>query len=150
MKVLIDTSVLLSAMLPDHVHHAHARPWLERAKGGAYELVIAGHSLAETYSVLTRLPRRPRISPADALQLIQENVLTHAKIVTLSAHDYLNLLAELSQTDVAGGDVYDAVIAKAAELGAVDHLLTLNAPHFQRVWPGRESRIASPQALAPP
>ena len=67
MKVLLDTSVLISAMLPDHVHHALTRPWLERAKDGAFELVVAGHSLAEVYSVLTRLPRKPRISAVDAM-----------------------------------------------------------------------------------
>src|SRR5437879_5493565 len=123
MKVLIDTSVLVSAMLPDHVHHAQSRPWIERAKAGAFELVIAGHSLAEAYSVLTRLPRRPRITPANALQLIQENVSPHAKIVTLSGDDYVQLITQLSQTGVAGGAVYDALIAKAAELSGVDQLL---------------------------
>jgi predicted nucleic acid-binding protein len=44
MKVLIDTSVFVSAMLPDHVHHAQSRPWIKRAKAGAFELVIAGHN----------------------------------------------------------------------------------------------------------
>ena len=33
MKVLIDTSVLVSAMLPDHIHHTQSRPWIERAEG---------------------------------------------------------------------------------------------------------------------
>jgi predicted nucleic acid-binding protein len=150
MKVLIDTSVLVSAMLPDHIHHAQSRPWIERAKAGAFELVIAGHSLAETYSVLTRLPRRPRITPADALKLIQQNVLTHATIVALSGDDYVNLLAELSLNGVSGGAVCDAVIAKVAELGDVDQLLTLNVAHFQCVWAGGAARIATPQALALP
>jgi predicted nucleic acid-binding protein len=35
MKALLDTSMLIAAMLPDHVHHAHALPWLSRAKSGA-------------------------------------------------------------------------------------------------------------------
>ncbi len=150
MKVLIDTSVLVSAMLPDHVHHAQARTWLERAKDGAFEFLIAGHSLAEIYSVLTRLPRRPRISPADALQLLRKNVLPHATVAALSGDDDVNLIAELSQAGVAGGAVYDAVIAKAAELGNFDHLLTLNVSHFIRAWPGGADRVATPQSLAPP
>jgi predicted nucleic acid-binding protein len=150
MKVLLDTSGLVSAMLPDHIHHAQSRPWIERAKAGAFEPVIAGHSLVETYSVLTRLPRRPRITPADALQLIQQNVPPHATIVALSGDDYLMLIAELSLTGVAGGAVYDAVIAKAAEMEDVDQLLTLNVTHFQRVWAGEAGRVATPQTLAPP
>jgi hypothetical protein len=105
--------------------------------------------VAELYAVLTRLPRAPRISPAEALQLVQENVVPHT-IVTLSAHDYVTLIDELAHAGVAGGAVYDAVIAKAAELAHVDLLLTLNVGHFQRVWPGGASRVVSPVAMAPP
>jgi len=47
MKALLDTSTLIAAMLPDHVHHAHSLPWLSRAKSGAIEFVCSGHSLAE-------------------------------------------------------------------------------------------------------
>jgi predicted nucleic acid-binding protein len=36
MKALLDTSTLIAAMLPDHVHHAHALPWLSQAKQGAF------------------------------------------------------------------------------------------------------------------
>jgi len=149
MKVLLDTSVLVSAMLPDHVHHAHSRPWLEQAKAGAFEAVVSGHSLAEVYAVLTRLPRTPRITPAEALQLIQENIAPHT-MVALSAEDYVKLIEDLAHLDVVGGAVYDAVIAKAAELANVDSLLTLNVGHFQLVWPGGASRVVSPLALAPP
>ena len=55
MRALLDTSTLIAAMLPDHVHHAHALPWLAQAKAGAFEFVCSGHSLAEIYAVLTRL-----------------------------------------------------------------------------------------------
>jgi predicted nucleic acid-binding protein len=149
MKVLIDTSVLVSAMLPDHIHHAHSKPWLEQAKAGACEAVISGHSLAELYSVLTTLPRTPRISPVEALQLIQQNVTPHTLLV-LSADDYVKLIEELARLGVAGGAVYDAVIAKVADLANVDHLLTLNLKDFQRVWPTGASRVVSPLAMAPP
>ena len=149
MKVLLDTSVLVSAMLPDHMHHAHSQPWLERAKAGAVEAVVSGHTLAELYAVLTRLPRTPRISPAEALQLIQQNVTSNT-LVTLSADDYVKLIEQLARLGVAGGPVYDAVIAKAAELAGVDYLLTLNVGHFQRVWPMGASRVVSPLALTPP
>ena len=36
MKVLLDTSTLIAAMLPDHVHHAHALPWISQAKSNNY------------------------------------------------------------------------------------------------------------------
>ena len=149
MKVLLDTSVLVSAMLSDHVQHAHSQPWLVQANAGAFDAVVSGHSLAELYAVLTRLPRTPRITPVEALQLIQANVASRT-VVTLSAHDYVKLIEELAQHGVAGGAVYDAVIAKAAELADVDLLLTLNVGHFQRVWPSGASRVVSPVAMTPP
>lgn len=138
MKVLMDTSVLVSAMLPDHMHHSLSQPWLAQAKAGALEAVISAHSLAELYAVLTRLPRTPRISPAEALQMIAENFASRT-VVALSADDYLKLIEELARSGVAGGAVFDAVIAKAAELANVDFLLTLNVSHFQHC--GRTERI---------
>ena len=37
------------------------------------ELILAAHSLAETYAVLTRLPPPNRLRGKDALALIEEN-----------------------------------------------------------------------------
>jgi predicted nucleic acid-binding protein len=150
MKVLLDTATLIAAMLPDHVHHADAYPWLAQGKSGALEFLASGHSVAEVYSVLTRLPRMPRIGPADARKLLEENVTSRARLITLSGSDYTALIAELSQRGVIGGAVYDAVIAKAAELAQVDRLVTLNEAHFLRVWPGGAGRIVSPLSAAPP
>jgi len=46
--------------------------------------------------------------------------------------------------------VYDAVIAKAAELANVDRLITINEAHFLHVWPAGTGRIASPLSVMPP
>ncbi len=149
MKVLLDTSTLIAAMLPDHVHHAPSFAWLEQAKAGAFEFFASGHSVAEVYAVLTRLTRTPRITPTDAARLLQENLVSCATIATLSGHEYLALIEELSHRGVIGGVVYDAVIAKVAELSAVDRLVTLNLEHFQKVWPAGAGRIISPLSVAP-
>ena len=146
MKVLLDSSVLVAALLTDHVHHGAAHAWLNQAKLGTFDYLVSGHSLAEVYSVLTRLPRTPPLRPADAARLLQENV----QIVTLSASDYVDLLQDLSQRGIGGGAVYDAIIAKAAELAQVDQLLTLNEVHFHRVWPAGSSKIVSPLRVAAP
>jgi predicted nucleic acid-binding protein len=84
MRVLLDSSTLIAAMLPDHVHHSVAHAWLSQAKAGAFQFVVSGHSIAEVYSVLTRLPRTPRISPAEAWQLLCDNVTAFAEIVNLA------------------------------------------------------------------
>jgi predicted nucleic acid-binding protein len=150
MKALLDSSTLIAAMLPDHVHHKAAYPWLSQAKLGTFDFFVSGHSVAEVYSVLTRLPRTPAISPADAWRMLQENVVSRAKMITLSSNDYTTLLEELSQRGISGGQVYDAIIAKAAELAQVDQLVILNESHFQKVWPGGASRIVTPLSTAPP
>lgn len=150
MRALLDTSTLVAAMLPDHVHHAHALPWLARAKDGAFEFICSAHTLAEIYAVLTRLRRVPPIRPADAWDLIRENVTTHAQVYSLSAAEYAVLVEDLARVGIMGAAVYDAVIARVGELTAVDFLVTLNVADFQRVWPAGAGRIVSPQAHAPP
>jgi len=150
MKALLDTSTLIAAMLPDHVHHAHALPWLSQAKGGAFEFVCSGHSLAEIYAVLTRLPRTPPIGPDEGLRLIQENVIRHARVYSLSSDEYALLIELLVRNRVTGAAVYDAIIARVGELTAVDYLVTLNVADFQRVWPAGAARIVSPQTHPPP
>ncbi|MBL8800341.1 MAG: PIN domain-containing protein [Planctomycetia bacterium] len=150
MKALLDTSTLIAAMLSDHVHHAQALPWLARAKSGGFEFICSGHSLAEIYAVLTRLRRVPLIGPDDALRLIQENVTAHAHVQSLSSGDYAQLIDALAKHRIVGGAVYDAIIARVAELAAVDHLVTLNVADFQRVWPAGMARIVSPLDQPPP
>jgi predicted nucleic acid-binding protein len=148
MKVLMDTSTLVAGMLPAHPHYASAEPWLMKANAGAFELFISVHSIAEMYAVLTRLPLKPAVGPLQANKLISDNVLSCAKAVTLTESDYVSLVADLSQRGIIGGIVYDAVIARAAELSQVDRLVTLNVAHFQRVWPAGAARVIS--ALTPP
>jgi predicted nucleic acid-binding protein len=40
MNALLDSSTLIAAMLPDHVHHAPAHAWLDQAKQGTFVLVV--------------------------------------------------------------------------------------------------------------
>ena len=56
MKIFLDTSVLVAAVLEQHGDHARAFAILERVQQGKDEGVVAAHSLAETYAILTRLP----------------------------------------------------------------------------------------------
>jgi predicted nucleic acid-binding protein len=149
-SALLDTSTLIAGMLTDHQHHAEAAAWLAAAKAGRYELVVSGHSLAETYSVLTRLPRTPKITPAEAKQLLDANVTSVAKIVSLSGSENVALLDEMVSRNVVGGMVYDAIIARAAELVGVDRLITINEKHFLAVWPGGAARVRSPLTNGPP
>lgn len=149
MKVLLDTSVLVAGLVRAHPRHGPCRPWLTRVQSGDVDLVLAAHSLAELHSVLTTLPVKPRISPRTALQLAEENLLRpkpdgKAEVVALSVEDYLVALETAGRLSLAGGILYDALIARAAEIAEVDQLVTLNADHFRRVWPSRADRVREP------
>ena len=144
MKVLFDTAVLVAAIVEAHPAHERALPWLARSRSGDVEALVCAHSAAETFAVLSTLPLSPRIGPGLARQLVQKNVLTGSRVVTLATRDYEAVIDDLGDLGVAGGAVYDALIARAAAKAHADLLLTLNPKHFLRVWPSGAKRIQAP------
>jgi predicted nucleic acid-binding protein len=140
-----DTSVLVAAFLQRHPNHATAVNWLSRARSGEFNWVVAAHSLAETYSTLSRLPKSDRQSPAIAAKLIDTNIAKGgASIVALTAEDYVTVVQRMAEANVSGGAMYDALIAFAAQKANVEKLLTYNVSHFKRVWPEAGERIQAP------
>ena len=144
MKILFDTSILIAALVESHPMHGRAFPWLKKAKTKAFEMVVAGHTLAELYAVLSTLPIKPRIVPAVAWRLICENVEATGKIISLTPAEYWTVIKQVSQSGLAGGIIYDALIAEVAQKAQVEQLLTLNSEHFKRVWPAGENKIITP------
>lgn len=144
MKILFDTSVFVAALVQPHPRHAAAMPWMRRAKAGEFDIIIAAHTLAELYAVLTTLPVSPRISPAMALRLIRENVESAATAITLTAADYSSVLRGLGELGLSGGIVYDALILKAAQKARADRLLTFNVSDFRRLTTDKQITIAAP------
>ena len=144
MKTLFDTSVIIASLVEAHPMHQRAFPWLKQAKKQDFELIVAGHTVAELYAVLSTLPTKPRISPAVAWKLIDENIARVGKIVSLTAAEYSSTIKKISVMGLSGGITYDALIAKVAEKSKVERLLTLNFNHFKRVWPEGEKTIVSP------
>jgi predicted nucleic acid-binding protein len=144
MKVLLDTSVLVAALVEPHPEHQRALPWLTKEKSRTAELVISSHSIAELYAVLSTLPVSPRILPGLAWRLIHESVESRVSIVPLSSTDYLVTIKHMSDMGLSGGAVYDALIVKAAQKGGVARIVTFNVNDFKRVWPEGADRIIAP------
>lgn len=144
MRIFFDTSTLIAAIVEGHPAHALAFPWLQRARAKTDAGVVAAHSLAEIYAVLTRLPVRPAIPPDMAREVIAVNVLGSCEVVTLSAGQYVTLLNHLADLKIAGGAIYDALLLHAAAHAGVDQVITLNAHDFRRVYPALADRIVSP------
>ena len=107
MKILFDTAVLVAAVVKAHPMHRRALPWLQRAKAEQFDFVVASHTLAELYAVLTTLPVKPRISPAVAWRLVHENVETSANIIALTPSDYRSTVRHVAEFGLRGGMVYD-------------------------------------------
>jgi predicted nucleic acid-binding protein len=135
MRVFLDTSVLLAAVLRKHAAHERAFAVLERVQDAKDEGFIPAHSLAELYANLTKLPPPFRHSAEQALLSIEENVLKHFKILSLTGGDYSALIREAALTGVLGGTIYDAVILKCAAKSDVARIYTLNQKHFQAAAP---------------
>ncbi|MBA3741808.1 MAG: PIN domain-containing protein [Sporichthya sp.] len=114
----MDTSVAVPLLVATHAAHAEVVEWW-----GGRQISLCGHALAETYSVLTRLPGDIRLSPADAARLIAERF---APPLLLAAKTSRGLPTLLSELGIAGGAVYDAIIGLAA-VGADATLATRDA-----------------------
>lgn len=143
MKILLDTSVLVAAMVEGHPFHTVALPWLQRVQQKTEVGVVAAHSLAELYAVLTRLPVQPRIPALLAVQLIRRNVLATCQVVALSENDYVAILEHLLDVGITGGAVYDAILLHTAQKAGVDQIVTLNESDFRRVYPPLADKIVS-------
>lgn len=144
MKILLDTSVLVAAMVEAHPAHERALPWLQRIKAGTDVGYVAAHSIAELYAVLSVLPVQPRISPAIASKLIQQDVFDICGIVTLSILDYNKVIKHLSESNIVGGVTYDAVILYTAFKVEIDRIVTLNKKDFVRIYPDIVDKIILP------
>ena len=144
MKVLLDTSVLVAALVEPHPEHLRALPWLTKSKSKSNDLVIAAHTVAEVYAVLSTLPVSPRISPGLAWRLIHESIEPNVSIVSLTSSEYIATVKRLSDLGLSGGVVYDALIVKAAQKSGADRIVTFNMNDFKRIWPEGTGRIVAP------
>jgi predicted nucleic acid-binding protein len=104
--LLLDTSTAIPLIID--VHDAHDATY--RAVRG-HTLGLAGHAWFETYSVLTRLSTGLRLSPVVAHGLLAQDF---PATVFLSGDAMVNLIEELARQAIAGGAVYDALVATAA------------------------------------
>ena len=102
----VDTSVAVPLLVQTHTAHTAVVHWWD-----GREIALSGHALAETYSVLTRLPGNLRLAPADAARLIAERFVEPLILESEAARCLPDVLSRLG---IAGGAVYDALVALAA------------------------------------
>ena len=128
----LDASCMVAALLGEHEDRERAASAINERLDGGDTMLIVGHAVVETYSVLTRLPPPSHVAPADAHRAIERAFLAHGTVVTLDAAEYHALLREFVSRGVMGGQVYDAAIVACARARGADALLTFNERHFRR------------------
>lgn len=144
MRVLLDTSTLIAALIETHPFHKPAFKCLEKVGQKNYKGFVSAHSLAELYAILTRLPVKPPILPNEAQELIKDSVISICEIVSLTSDDYNAVIEHLAQLDIIGGAVYDALIMHVASKIQIDSIITLNEKDFKRVYPEFADKVISP------
>jgi predicted nucleic acid-binding protein len=108
--IAVDTSVVVAAFASWHEGHAAALGALRR------KVRLPAQVLIETYSVLTRLP-----PPHRAAAPLVESYLAErfpGAPLTLPGHAHRALLSAAASAGLAGGAIYDALIAATARHAA--------------------------------
>lgn len=100
------------------------------ADGPLRRSLTAWHCCLEFYAVATRLPEEFRLSPTDAGQLVEEELLGRLQVLDLPASARLELVHGAVRERVAGGRLYDAHIAEVARRAAARVVVTDNVRHF--------------------
>ena len=145
MRIVLDTSVLVAALVEAHPAHARAAQRLERLLSEGTALFLCAHSLAELFAVLTRLPVAPRIGPDQTRRLIAENLdLLSIEIVALEAQDYAVAIRRMADIGAAGGAIYDMLVVQAALKAKADGVLTLNEGDFSRLCRDETIAVTAP------
>ncbi len=101
-----DSSVVIAAFAGWNQHHKAAI----KALGDARDLVA--HAELESYSVLTRLPEPFRAAPQLVAEYLQKDFPGERMVLPESERHHL--IEQLAGLSIAGGAVYDAMVAVTA------------------------------------
>lgn len=127
-------------LLQKHVAHAAVVAWW-----GGRKLALSGHALAETYSVLARLPGDLRLASADAARLLATRF---EPPLLLGGETTAHLPEVLSGRGIVGGAVYDALVGLAATEHGADLATRDGRARRRRTTPGRAGGRRAVKAVA--
>ncbi len=144
MKVYVDTNVVVARSVTQHQHHVRAVEFFAEVQRRRWIPAISAHGLAELYAVLTRAPYQPRVSPEEAWEILERNVVERFEIEALSRSDYAKIIRECAALGWTGGRVYDSIHVHAARKGQCSRIYTFNVHDFRQIAPDLLDRIMAP------
>ncbi len=142
MKVALDTSVIVAAVVEGHPHHARASWWMRTRQ--KLERIASWHAYAEVWAVLTALPIEPRVS-GEVAAAVLERVRRSVGFVAPRSATYPSAVARCNARALRSGAVYDALHLVTAEGEAAELFLTFNVEDFVRL-----AEPGGPRIVAPP
>lgn len=135
MSAFFDTSVLMSAFLVRHNKHEACN----RAVAEAREPMCGMHTLAEFYSNTTNLPPSSRLTPEEAIFLVDQ-LVERFRIIALTVQEYHETLRYLAANHQRGGRTYDALLLACARKSGAETIYTLDLD-FRALAPDLGDRI---------
>ncbi len=131
MSVFLDTSVILAGLVDFGPQSAPAQSLMHAvAEKRVVAPATAWHCCLEFFSVATRLPPEFRVTPADAVTLLEEEVFARMAVHDLPGVDRLAMLRGAARDAIAGGRIYDSHIADIARASGARVVVTDNRRHF--------------------
>lgn len=142
MAIFLDTSALIPVFDGGHEHHHDSLRLFQSldSGSGAY---CSLHTLAEFFSVTTRMPGPGRLTPAESLFNLDQ-ILRRVRSVSLDETDSLQTLAAVAAIPLTGAIIYDALLLQCARKVNAETVYTWNVRHFQRLAPELAGRIRTP------
>jgi predicted nucleic acid-binding protein len=141
-KVALDTSVIVAAVIEAHPHHGRASWWLRTRR--RIERVASWHAYAETWAVLTAPPIEPRVS-GEVAAAVLERVRRSVSFLAPRSGTYPTAVSRCSARALRSGAVYDALHLVTAEGEAAELFLTFHVEDFARL-----AEPGGPRIVAPP
>lgn len=136
-----DTSVLVAAVQRIHPNHAESLKALSLAS--KRDAACGAHTVAETFSVLTRMPPPHRVPP-EAAWVFLGQIRERLTIITLDEEDYFATMEQTVAAKRAGALIFDALLLQCARKANAERIYTWNARHFRAIAPDLAGRIAEP------
>ena len=131
MSVFLDPSVLVAGLVDFGPQSAPAQMLLHAvAEQRVDKPATAWHCCLEFFSVATRLPPEFRLTPVDAVTLLDEEIFARIGIHDLPPGDRAAMLRAAARDAIAGGRIHDAHIAEVARSAGATIIVTDNRRHF--------------------
>lgn len=127
-------------MVEEEEHHDAALKALASSANG----FTSTHAIAETFATLTSGRLEIQLTPDEATEVIDANIIGRLQVVDLPLADYRQAMRNSHAVGARGGAIFDLLHLQAARRAGATRILTTNVRHFQTFAPDLKSIISAP------